>query len=230
MKIPWTFWVSFAADLMLLFCTIIFLIRKVYHLKAVKWIFYTFVFGLLITIIQTIHFFQKTNNLYTFHIFVPLEFTFLTLFFRDILHKSIPKTFFHTLIALFLTFSIANTLFLQEIKKFNTYNIFIESVIIIGLSSFYFIRGVRKMETLKEFQETNYIFYMVAGIFLYFLGDFFILSLMNFIYEHADKEFARFTWVLHIVFTCVYYILVGIGIWKIPKKSGSTLYLSQEFS
>lgn len=230
MKIPWMFWISFTVDLLQLFCVISFLIRKVYHIKAVKWIFYTFVVGVCISIIQSVHFFQKTNNLYTFHIFVPIEFTFLTLFFRDVLHKSIPKKFFHILIVFFLIFSVINSLFLQELKKFNTYNIFIESIVIIGLSSFYFVRGVRKMETLKEFQETNYIFYIVAGIFLYFLGDFFILSLMNFIYEYADREFSRFTWFLHIVFTWVYYILIGIGIWKIPKKSGSTLYLSREFS
>lgn len=230
MKIPWMFWVGFTTDLLQLLCVISFLIRKVYHIKAAKWIFYAFVVGVLISIVQSVHFLQKNNNLYTFHIFIPIEFTFLSLFFRDVLHKSIPKKVFHILIVLFLIFSVINSLFLQELKKINTYNIFIESVIIIGLASFYFIRGVRKMETLKEFQETNYIFYMVAGIFLYFLGDFFILSLMNFIYEHADREFARFTWFLHIIFTWVYYILIGIGIWKIPKKSGSTLYLSQEFS
>lgn len=229
MEIHWRFWLSFSADLLQLLCVISFIIRKVQHKRAVKWIFYTFLAGVLVTIPQTIHFFQKTNNLYTFHIFVPIEFTFLTLFFRDVLQKSISKIFFHILIVAFLVFSFINSVYLQEIKKFNTYSIFIEGIVMIALSSFYFIRGVRKMETLKEFQETNYIFYMMAGIFLYFLGDFFILSLMNFIYEHADKEFTQFTWILHIVFTWVYYILIGIGIWKIPKKNGSTLYLSQEF-
>ncbi|GAB4127885.1 MAG: hypothetical protein OHK0045_17380 [Raineya sp.] len=229
MEISWKFWFAATADLMQLICIIIFLVQKVHHAKAVKWIFYTFVAGFLISIIQSLDFLQKVNNLYTFHIFTPIEFVCLTLFFRDILQKSISKSFFHILIVFFLLFSLFNSIFLQEIKKFNTYSIFIEGLVMIGLSSFYFIIGVRKMETIKEFQETNHIFYIVAGIFLYFLGDFFILSLMNFIYEHADREFAKFTWILHIIFLWVYYILIGIGIWKIPKKNGSTSYLSQEF-
>ena len=230
MKIPWTFWISFSADFLLLLCIISFLVRKVYNNKAGKWIFYTFVAGFAITIIQTYHFFQKTNNLYTFHIFTNIEFAFLALFFRDILHKSIPKRFFYMLIVAFLSFSFFSSLFLQDWKKFNTYSSFIEGLVMIIFSGFYFLKGMQKMENIKELQETNYIFYMVAGIFLYFIGDFFILSLMNFIYAYADKDFAKFVWVLHIVFLWVYYILIGIGIWRIPKKSGSTLYLSREFS
>jgi len=230
MNIPWTFWVSFSADLLLLLCVISFLVRKVYNNKAVKWIFYTFVSGFVVTIIQSYHFFQKTNNLYTFHIFTNIEFVFLSLFFKDILQKNIPKYFFYIAIGAFLGFSIYNSLFLQDWKKFNTYASFIEGIVMIALSGFYFLRGMQKVENIKEFQENNHIFYMVAGIFLYFIGDFFILSLMNFIYAYADKDFARFVWILHIVFLWVYYILIGIGIWRIPKKSGSTLYLSRGFS
>jgi len=190
----------------------------VYANKSLVWVFSYVCLSLLTDIIQKILWLEKTNNIYISHFYTPLEFILLSLFYQYILRNEVPKIVFTTINIIFLTVAIYFSLYVQEVKDFNTYARFFESLIILGYSITYLIKTIPKIETIREFQENNNHFAIVTGICLYFLGSFLILSLSNSVLKFGNSEFRYLIWMLHIVFLVVLYTAIGIGIWITPKK------------
>jgi hypothetical protein len=194
--------------------------KKTYQHKVMQWVFAYLCFSGILDIIQKYLWVTRTNNLFLFHIYTPLELIFLTLFYAQILKKDIRKEVFLVITLAFVSFSVFASLYIQSIENFNTYTRFVEAIVILFYSIVYLIKTIPKIETLQEFQESNHYFAVVTGICLYFLGSFLILSLSNSVLKFGDAEFRHLIWILHIIFLVVLYSAIGIGIWITPKKRG----------
>lgn len=226
MKTNIFFWISTLPVFAITINIILGIIRKVYLHHSIRWIFCYLCLGFIAEIFQKILWLKNINNLYLYHFYTPLEFIFLSLFYQYILRNEIHKAVFTTINILFLALAVYFSMYFQNLKSFNTYARFAESLILLTYSITYLIKTIPKIDTIREFQENNNNFAIVTGICLYFLGSFLILSLSNSVLKFGGSDFNYLIWMLHIVFLVVLYTAIGIGIWISPKKYHYTPHFS----
>jgi hypothetical protein len=135
----------------------------------------------------------ESYHLLMFHVDVPIEFALLSHFYYSFLKKYLDKKIYFTLVVVFLTFSILNSIFIQPINIFNSYAIVSESIILIILSVFTFIvlldtrSGMKKSSTGKIFEFIN------SGIFVYYSASLVIYYFSNhYISQSNDNNTTTF--------------------------------------
>ena len=65
--------------------------------------------------------------------------------------------------------------------------------------------------------ESHPIFWIHAGVLVYFLGSFLLFISNNFLLESTIQEFFE-AWALHGLFLIIHYLFIAIGIWLIKYK------------
>jgi len=63
----------------------------------------------------------------------------------------------------------------------------------------------------------NHLFYFVVGIMVYFAGTIFLFLLSDVIYNDQKESFPGF-WMLNVLFSFIFRVLIIIGIWKSRKE------------
>jgi len=148
------------------------------------------------------------NNLFIFHIFTPLEYVLLALFYRDIIVNKIVKKAITWSIPIFILLAILFSLFIQKPDTSNSGMITIESVIIIFLSLF-FLREVLLLQHATILYRFP-LFWICVGILFYFTGNLVIEGLLNYMINHS-MPLARRVYHIGHVFKYLLFILFIIG-------------------
>ncbi|MGB0524445.1 MAG: hypothetical protein ACPGJS_15850, partial [Flammeovirgaceae bacterium] len=105
------------------------------------------------------------NNLFTGHIYTPIQFILIVCIYQLTL-KSISSKWFIALNILFVTFSILNTVYLQPLSIHNSYARTISSIILVGLSILYFQQALQNPTNHQA--EKIPMFWFNSGVLLYF--------------------------------------------------------------
>ena len=152
----------------------------------------------------------KINNLPLLHLYVPVTFTALFLFYKTLLGNLLPKWAWYTVAAVFYTFSIVDSLWIQGLFTFNSYTLNLENVIMIifAILCFYKISTEMKVRQLERYP----VFWINTGVLFYFSGSLLLFTLSNETISFS-KTIRMYLWSVHALFVMLMYIMITIGLW-----------------
>jgi hypothetical protein len=158
---------------------------------------------------------NRANNMYLLHIYTIFDYVLWSIFYYQLFEKRIIKRVILSLIIIFITFSIFNSILWQPLTMYNSYSRSVEGAFLlcIAIAWFYkvFVNG-----TIAKL-ETHPVFWINAGVLIYFSGSFLLFISNNFLLELSHQEFFQ-AWALHGLFLMIHYIFIAIGIWLIRQK------------
>ena len=161
------------------------------------------------------HYLGRTN-LPLLHVYTPLEFIFLTIFYSRIGARSIGNRTALWMISMFVIFSIGNSIWIQNIYTFNTYSRSLEALVFIIVSLLTFRQFLRELN--QESLQQDPVFWVNAGFLIYFSGSLFLFILSNYILP-MTRSANLHIWAFHSFLSIVLYCLISIGLWKAKKTS-----------
>lgn len=144
---------------------------------------------------------QKTPNLYLSHFYFILQFLILSFFYLEILNNDFQKKIIKAampfcLIILGVQYYFNTDLF----YKFNLFEIFITSFLVIIFSMFHFYNILN---------EKRVYYYINTGIFIYLFGSTFLFITGNLI-NTLTSDFRNIIWILNGILYIVYQIYIFI--------------------
>lgn len=169
---------------------------------------------LIVEITTNVMWYHEMNNLLIYHVYTVVEFLLFLNIFKEVLSKLITLLGVVLLGTGFSLFSVIISLFYQRIYEFNSIAITVLSVsmILIALASFYSL--------LKEHSyskvERNPIFWISAGILIYFSGNLILFYINNAL--NLTLEESYIIWGMHAVVNIVLILFYTRAIWVHPAK------------
>lgn len=161
------------------------------------------------------------HNLWLLHLYTVLETVILLFFFLQIIHTRKARSLIWVLLIAFPLASVCNALFLQKPAVFNTYTRSIEAIIIIVISSFYWINNSKENQTVAWTDSS--LNWIISGLLLYFASALFLFLFSNYISllrkaKPSDPVY-DIIWVSHGMLVVIMYLFFGIG-FKKSKHAG----------
>jgi len=157
------------------------------------------------------------NNMPLLHFYVAAGLPMLLWFYKRVLGNFISSVVIWGIAACFVIFTIINSLFLQDIYRFNSHALTVESVIIIILSLFtfiFFLNTTMKATGIEDRKSLNWI---NSGLFIYYLSCLLIFYFGDIILFRFSRDTSGITWLFHSFFSIVMYSFFIIGLWKRSK-------------
>ncbi|WP_146203181.1 hypothetical protein [Mucilaginibacter oryzae] len=154
-------------------------------------------FNSIIQIAQLILSILKRNNLFLFHIDVPVEFALLLHFYYSFLKPYLDKKIFFTLTFLFITLSVVNSIFIQHIGSPNSYALIAEAIVLIILAIFAFIVLLDPRSGMNKTPIGKTVGLINIGIFVNFSTTLLISYFSNYLIHQSDKNIANYIWVYY---------------------------------
>ena len=192
---------------------IIGLLRKQYLVNELKIIFLFTCNSVFFEIISSTMWYFKIPNLYVFHMYVLIEFFFISWFYHQVFKKYISPKIVPIIFLVFIIFSLIDTFVLHNPLTFNSYAKSLECIIIVAYTAFYLYK------TFDEFQDEDPsdtpVFWINAGFLFYFSGCLFLFTFSNIILTQG-KPMNMITWALHAFFIVIMNSLISVGLWKLP--------------
>lgn len=174
-----------------------------------KWLLGLVVFCLLIEFLAMYMARQTQNNLPLYHLFICVEFSFLTIILFHSYKGLIPKKYLGPLLFTFWGLAILNAIFLQKLHEFASHSRTLESVIILIVVVRYFFLVLKELKV-KELDK-SFSFWVSASLLLYFS-----VGLPQFIYSNyiISQEDAAFFEVFAIrgVLNILLYLFYGVAL------------------
>jgi len=153
------------------------------------------------------------NNLFLSHIYFVGQFIILSFFYLDLVKDQFQRKFIKIGFALvLLTLAIQYALKPELFLKFNLYEIFITSFLLIIYAVFHFYN---MLDEKKEFYFIN------MGLLLYLFAST-ILFLVGNLTTKLSKDLNMITWTLNAVFVIVYHVFFFYE-WKINYYKKNTI-------
>lgn len=172
----------------------------------------------LVQLVSLIFWLKQVNNLPLLHIYVPLGFFCLTLFYHNVLKDIINKYILWAVLFLFVGFSVVNTIFFQPINTYNSNALTVESVLIViySLSTFtLMLNNIAREKKMNSIQSLNWV---NSGLFIYYASSLFIFYFGSSLAVHSAPLVAKYAWAFHAFFSIVMYVFFIIGLWKAQRN------------
>ncbi len=121
------------------------------EMKYFSWFIFV---SFTVQVIASILYYNSENNLPLLHIYTVVGFVCLIIFYNQIFDGLIKPKILWILSAVFVLYSVINSIFIQDIYTFNSYALSVEAVIIIilSLTAFVFLMNdiVKKEEDASD--------------------------------------------------------------------------------
>jgi hypothetical protein len=158
----------------------------------------------VVQILAKIYSAQNINNLFLSHFYFIGQFVLLSLFFKTLLKEKYQKNIVKAGLTLgLLTLGIQYWLDPSLFLKFNLFEIFITSFLLIIYSTFHFYNMLNEK---KEF------YYINMGILLYLFGSTILFLAGNLIVTLSSKM-NKWTWILNSFLYIIYQLFILVE-WK----------------
>jgi hypothetical protein len=191
------------------------IIQRKYLINELRIIFIFICNSVVFEFISRLMSHYKIPNLYLFHIYVLLEFLFISWFYYELFKKYISSKTIPAVYIFFVVFSLIDTFVWHNPFTFNSYAKTLECVIIVIYTVFYLYK------TFDEFQDEDPsdtpVFWINAGFLFYFSGCLFLFTFSNFILTQG-KPMGMVVWAIHAFFIIIMYSLISIGLWKSKRQ------------
>ncbi|WP_299221675.1 hypothetical protein [uncultured Aquimarina sp.] len=169
----------------------------------------------LVEIISWILWYKKMNNLPLYHFYAVIEFLLIINIYRKVLSGLFSKNFFIILGIGFGIFSLANTLFFQDLYTFNSNVTTLIGLLVIFFSLSYFYALLKEVK--YSALETNPMFWINSGFLIYFSSNLILFFINNNMFK-GSTEASYLVWGLHAIVNIVLTIFYTIALWVNPKK------------
>ena len=154
------------------------------------------------------------NNLPVVHLFTVFQFVIFVLIMKKGLTPLIPKRVFDFLIVFFVLFAFCDAFWWHGIYNFNTYSRPLSGFILLFLALCFFYKTLKELK-IKHLEKTP-LFWVSAGILVYFSGSLFIFLFTNFV-KSSDQALLTL-WGIHAIFNILLNISFTIALWIKPVK------------
>ena len=209
------YYITYVVPLTILFPLIIGGFRYGSFDTKLRTIFYYLVLSAIISFTSIALAESGQNNLPLLHLFTLLEGVLILLFYQKCLDSYLHRIFFLIAGTGFVCFCFIDSLFIQNIFKFNTYSRFAEAFMIVCLA-LYFFYVTLGIET-KEQWYRNSLILVNIGLLLYFSS-----SLLLFLFSQvllSNRQINIAAWVIHATLVMIMYILFAIGFLQYRKPA-----------
>ena len=182
--------------------------------KAIAW--FVWFNALTQVIAQVFHYFSM-NNLPVLHIYTPVGFAALALFYHVVLRGYIPRYLMALIAVLFAVLCIVVSARYQPLTKFNSIALTVQGVLlcIFSLATYALLlnQTVRqeKRTLLRALSWTN------SGIFLYFASSLLLFHFGDLLITLDQSDF-RISWIFHSFVSTILYTSLLVGLWKHPRS------------
>jgi len=145
-----------------------------------------------------------------------ISFVFLSFFYI----KTFNRQFFKIIFSFYclIIFGLLFFLFLRDKHNNLELQVYTSPIILIMVLVFTFL-WFRKIYLAMEipilFKESS--FYYISAFFLYYTSTFFLFLLSDFLFRSDPTSFSDY-WILNVVATFIFRILLSIGVWMEPRK------------
>lgn len=154
------------------------------------------------------------NNLWVYHLSVPVHWVLLIKVFTKEFIKPIPRRVLNVLIFGFTFFSLINSTFFQPLNELNTSAIVFSSIITLTLAVSYFY-GLIKQPRFKKLESQPMIWFN-TGLILYNSGSLLLFVFANFVNDQSP-DFIITVWGLNIVFVVLLQLFYAVSLWVSPQ-------------
>ncbi|RZK30165.1 MAG: hypothetical protein EOO61_19625 [Hymenobacter sp.] len=171
--------------------------------------------GLVTDIILRILGHHKINNHFVIALYIPVEFWLLSNIYRKELKLRRIQTVV-TWTAVGLTLYSLWAGLIRGDPGLSPVGRFLEGIFILGLVLLYFHQTLKHL-TIRHLESAP-LFWLSAGLFIYFACDVLIFIFSNFILYSYSKLFNYQLWGLHAVLTILLYFFYTLALWIDPKN------------
>ncbi len=190
-----------------------------YYLKSIKHKFlYLYIFVLLGVLTDVWNILSiklgTQNNLWVSHIYFPLEFILLALFYRPYLAPVIKRKWITLIIVVFMLYAIFNAVFIQSIKEYSNLRMF-TSIVLVVFSLMYFYRLMNELRTTKLSAEP--MVWINTSVLISYSAIFFYNILFNLLLEYS-REATLFIASINGYVVALFYLVIAIAFWKAAKQ------------
>lgn len=152
----------------------------------------------------------KINVISWFWIYLFLEFATLSYFFYKLSVSKILSWFFVSLfgplyIILTVIRNTGNELVMEGYLSAFSFVAFLSFIVL-------WFKDLFKKLSYPSLLDNN-LFYFIVGIMVYFAGTIFLFLLSDVIYSDQKESFPEF-WLLNVLFSFIFRVLILIGLWK----------------
>ena len=183
-------------------------LKKVY---SIKWFSYYIFLALFIQSSATI--LGKgfgITNLPLLHLYTPLEFIILSIFYKKILkNENWFQKWMPYILGIGLILIIGNSIFLQSIFTFNSYAKTISQVIIMFYAISYYFSLLH-----KNTPSSPLLNLINAAILIYYAGSFFIFMFSNVLLQTQSTEILKMFFDFNILLYLIFQLLVFFAGWR----------------
>ncbi|MFT6921822.1 MAG: hypothetical protein ACJA1C_000819 [Crocinitomicaceae bacterium] len=159
------------------------------------------------------------NNLPFYHMFIIIEFSFISLIYYSYLKKHRYRKIIPIVSVGFILFYLTSIVWNPDkIWVYSTYERAIEGGIILLFVGAYFIDVYRK-EEIMYLQKTSG-FWIGGGLILYFTSNLLLFAFSELVFSQESSVF-KSIWVIHAILTILLYISYSIAF--LCKKTETTL-------
>ncbi|WP_436517670.1 hypothetical protein [Ekhidna sp. To15] len=185
--------------------------------KEIKYFSWFIFVSFTVQVVASILFHNKENNLPVLHVYTVVGFVCLMVFYNKVFDGLIRPKILWVVAGLFVTFSIINSIFIQNINTFNSYALSVEAVIIIILSLTTFVFLMNDIVKERRVAIVKSISWINAGLFIYYSSSLLVFYFGNMIISFSQTPLVRYTWFIYALFSIIMYICFFVGLWKRPK-------------
>jgi hypothetical protein len=183
-------------------------------LKVFSW--FLFLSG-LIQFVSLYFWFHRWNNMPLLHLYTAAGLLCLAWFYQKVLNGFINVWIIWSVTALFMLFTVINSLFIQPVMTFNSNALTIESVLITILSLFTFTFLLNDSVRQSGGHDTKSLSWINSGLFIYYSSSLLIFYFGATFTRTFSSQLNQYTWILHSFFSMVMYTCFFIGLWKRSK-------------
>lgn len=184
-------------------------------LRLFSW--FLFISG-VIQAVSLVLWFQSINNLPLLHVYVAAGFISLALFYSHVLRDFIDPQLMYIFMAVFLVFTVLNSLFLQSVYTFNSYALTAEAVILIIFSISTLLLGQHEVTSENQRQGFASLNWINSGLLIFYTSDILIFYFGDSLIDLFPTYMNRYAWVTHSFFSAIMYSCFFIGLWKSQKS------------
>jgi len=187
-----------------------------YFTKEIKTIFYFVAFGVLTEMYSRLHYhFIMKNQMPIGHLYFPIAFLIVAIFYIQVLKDFIKPVFLYTVIILFESYCLINSLFIQNILEYPSIEGAVGAMIIFLFSVTWFTKVMVEAKIVKLTNEP--LVWINSAFLIYYTGGFFYHSLYN-LRINASLEVAVLAIKMFSVLNLLFYLIITIGFITAKKQ------------
>lgn len=154
------------------------------------------------------------SNLWVSHIYFPLEFVLLAIFYIPHLSSILKRNWIILIITAFILYSIVNVVFIQSLKEFSHVRVY-SSIILVVFSFIYFYKAMNEAKIPKLSKEP--MIWVNASVLIFYSTIFFYNILANLVIELSRKT-AVFIASINGYVIALFYVLVAVAFFMESRR------------